>query len=119
MATKDGFSRARGREFLAVHDGFSASWGAEAQDFPLQRQKFPGRPRSREPAVEIFGFGKTLGGSVQGAESLVNQGEERFERISRAEFNVDTPDADRQAGGNFKESQTNLADRGSFEFGAP
>jgi hypothetical protein len=69
--------------------------------------------------VEIFGFGKTLGGSVQGVESQVNQGEERFERISRAKFNVDTPDADRQAGSNFKESQTNLADRGSFEFGAP
>ena len=64
------------------------------------------------------GLGKALGGSVQGTEPLVNQGEERFERISRAKFNVDTSDADRQAGCNFKESQTNLADRGSFEFGA-
>jgi hypothetical protein len=55
---------------------------------------------------------------VQGAKPLVNQGEERFERISRAKFNVDTPDAGRQAGSNFKESQPNLADQGHFEFGA-
>ena len=56
---------------------------------------------------------------MQGAESLVNQGKERFERISRAKFNVDTPDAGRQAGCNFKDAQTNLADTGRFEFGAP
>lgn len=55
MISKGDFSSARGREFPAVHDGFSASWVAEAQDFPLQRQKFPSRPRFREPAVEIFG----------------------------------------------------------------
>jgi hypothetical protein len=64
------------------------------------------------------GLGKASGGSVQGAKALVNQGEERFERVSRAKFNVDTPDAGRQAGANLKESQPNLADRGHFEFGA-
>jgi hypothetical protein len=32
---------------------------------------------------------------------------------------VDTPDADSRSGRNLKESQTNLADRGYGEFGAP
>ena len=92
--------------------------GPEAK-FSLFRDKtFPGRRALALPTVQIFRLG-SLGGSVQGAEPLVNQGEERFERISRAKFNVDTPDAGRQAGCNFKDAQTNLADRGNFEFGAP
>ena len=90
------------------------------QVFSLQRRKFSRvdalwRAYSADPPA----WEKALVGSVQGAEPLVNQGEERFERISRAKFNVDTPDAGRQPGCNFKESQTNLADRGNFEFGAP
>ena len=37
--------------------------------------------------------GLKLCGTAQGTESLVNQAEKRFERIGRAEFDVDTPSA--------------------------
>ena len=62
-------------------------------------------------------LGEELSWSAQGAEALVNQAEERFEWISRAQFDVDPPDADGQTGRNFKESQSDLANGGTFQFG--
>ena len=62
-------------------------------------------------------WGEELSWSAQGAEPLVNQAEERFEWISRAQFDVDPPDADGQTGRNFKESQSDLANGGTFQFG--
>jgi len=50
-------------------------------------------------------------------ECARRQAEERFEWISRAQLDVDPPDADGQTGRNFKESQSDLADRGTFQFG--
>jgi hypothetical protein len=119
MPSKEDFSRACNGDFLAVHDGFPAI-AVRRPSFPsLETKVFPGRRTSWKPTVRVFpGLGKASGGSVQGGEPLVNQGEERFKRIRRAKFNVDTPDAGRQPGSNFKESQPNLADRGHFEFGA-
>ncbi len=109
----------RNGRFLAVQEGFFciAVWRPK---FSLFRdESFPARGAAcRAYSAGLSGLGKASGGNLQGAESLVNQGEERFERICRAEFNVDTPDAGPQARCNFKESQTNLAHRGSFEFGA-
>ena len=49
-------------------------------------------------------LGVSLSGRAQGAESLMNQAKKRFERIGRAEFDVDTPDASFKASCNLKES---------------
>ena len=50
----------------------------------------------------------------QGRESMMNLGEKPFERIGRAKFDVDPPDADFKPSGNFKKSQPDLADGGLF-----
>ena len=47
---------------------------------------------------------RMLSGTAQGTESLVNQAKERFERIGRAEFDVNTSDARFEPSGNLKES---------------
>ena len=75
--------------------------------------------RCCELAVELgqTGFSRGLSGSAQGSQPLVNQPEERLQRISRTEFDMDAPDAGLQSSRNFKESQTDLADGGNFEFG--
>ena len=62
-------------------------------------------------------LGEELSWSAQGAEPLVNQAEEPFEWISRAQFDVDPPDADGQTGRNFKEPQSDLANGSTFQFG--
>jgi len=62
-------------------------------------------------------FWRRLSGSAQGSQPLVNQPEERLQRISRTEFDMDAPDAGLQSSRNFKESQTDLSDGGNFEFG--
>ena len=118
MPSKESFSRVCHGEFLAVHDGFFCRCGAETKFPSLEAKVSRVDPLFASLQCRSSGLGKASGGSVQSAEPLVNQGEERFERIRRAKFNVDTPDAGRQAGSNFKESQANLADRGHFEFGA-
>jgi hypothetical protein len=45
---------------------------------------------------------------------MMNLGEKPFERIGRAKFDVDPPDADFKPSGNFKKSQPDLADGGLF-----
>ena len=45
-------------------------------------------------------------------------GEKPFEGIGRAQFDVDSPDADFEPGGNFKKPQPDLADGGMFQFAA-
>ena len=45
-------------------------------------------------------------------------GEKLFERIGRAQFDVDPPDADFEPGGNFKKPQPDLANGGMFQLAA-
>lgn len=49
---------------------------------------------------------------------MMDLGEQPFEGIGRAQFDMDPPDADFEAGGNFKKPQPDLTNGGMFEFGA-
>jgi len=64
-------------------------------------------------------LGSTLSGSAKSTQSVVDQVEKPLQRISRTQFDVDAPDAGFQTGCNLKESQTDLADRGLGQRGAP
>ena len=119
LSSKESSSRTCNGEIAGCSRWDFYHCGCEGQVSLFRDKGFPNRCPLGSLQCRSSGLGKASGGSLQSAEPLVNQGEERFERISRAKFNVDTPDAERQAGCNFKESQTNLADRGNFEFGAP
>ena len=45
---------------------------------------------------------------------MMNLCEKPFEGIGRAKFDVDAPDADFEASGNFEKPQPDLANRGTF-----
>ena len=53
----------------------------------------------------------------QSPESMMNLGEQPFEGIGRAQFDMDPSHADFEAGGNFKKPQPDLTNGGMFEFG--
>ena len=50
----------------------------------------------------------------QGSEPMMDLGEKPFERIGRAQFDVDPPNADFEPGSNFKKPQPDLADCGTL-----
>lgn len=49
---------------------------------------------------------------------MMDLGELPFEGIGRAQFDVDPPDADFEASGNFKEPQPDLANGSMLQLGA-
>ncbi len=99
--------------------GFLPFWDPGARFFLFRGRCFsePARClRACGPTCETV-FSRRLSGSAQDSQPLVNQSEERLQRISRTEFDMDSPDAGLQSSRNFKEPQTDLADGGSFQFG--
>ncbi len=74
------------------------------QIFALFRDKALAPWSSLLASNTFRGRGEKLSGTAQGTESLVNQAEKRFERIGRAEFDVDTSSARFEPSCNLKES---------------
>jgi hypothetical protein len=72
--------------------------------FASQRESSCPLPRSREATLSLVSWVRILSGTAQDTESLVNQAKKGFERIGRAEFNVNTSDARFEPSGNLKES---------------
>src|SRR5271165_2815075 len=62
------------------------------------------RPALASQLFSSVGWVRILSGAAQGTESLVNQAEKRFERICRAEFDVNTSSARFEPSCNLKES---------------
>ena len=79
-------------------------WRDGANLFALQRQSSWTLTRSREATLSSVSWVRILSGTAQGTESVVNQTKKRFERIGRAEFDVNTSDARFEPSGNLKES---------------
>ena len=104
-----------------AEDGLSFMWVLGSRFFPRQGQKFSATGVPARACCAAIGWlwaGK-LPRSLQSSQALVHQAEESLERISRTQFDVDTPDADGQTSRNLKESQTNLTDRGHGQLGPP